>query len=98
MNPTLRWQSGAAATGRVRQAARIAAGLIAKAAAGLSRQAMNRRVLHKLGVMSDRELKDIGLVRQDIADAATSAGDASLLLLARRDERRIARRRSEGRH
>ncbi|GJE19253.1 DUF1127 domain-containing protein [Methylobacterium marchantiae] len=65
--------------------------LLAQIASGLSRQAINRRVVRKLAVMSDRELKDIGLVRQDVEDAGSGVGDASLLLLARRDERRGAR-------
>lgn len=69
--------------------------LAARAAEGLSRRAINRRVLHQLGGMSDRELRDIGLVRQDVTDAATLAleTDSTLLLLARRNERRGVRGR-----
>ncbi len=76
-------------------AARLAAGLAAGIAEGLSRRAVNGRVLRKLSVMTERELKDIGLVRQDVADAGASGEDASLFLLARRDERRAARRRED---
>ncbi|CAA2102850.1 hypothetical protein MBUL_01895 [Methylobacterium bullatum] len=78
-----------ALSGRLAQLARQ---LLANAAAGLSRQAMNRRVLRKLSVMSDRELKDIGLIRQDVTDAGTGEADASQFLIGRRDERREARR------
>ena len=81
-----------AVEGLARSAARIVAGWWEAAAAGLSRQAQNRRVLHRLSAMSDRELRDIGLVRQDVADAALPGnGDASLLLVARREERRGGR-------
>ncbi|WP_019905415.1 DUF1127 domain-containing protein [Methylobacterium sp. 77] len=66
--------------------------LLTEAAEGVSRQAINRRVVRKLSVMTDRELKDIGLIRQDVMDAVTSADDASELLMVRRDERRGARR------
>ncbi|WP_311274132.1 DUF1127 domain-containing protein [Methylobacterium sp. WCS2018Hpa-22] len=69
-------------------AARLFAGL----AAELSRQAINRRVLRKLSVMTDRELKDIGLIRQDVMDAGAVEADASQFLLVRQDERREARR------
>lgn len=81
-------------TGGLAQAAsRIVSGWWQAAAAGLSRQAQNRRVLQSLSVMSDRELRDIGLVRQDVMDAALPGhGDASLLLVARRGERRGGRR------
>lgn len=67
----------------------------AAAAAGVSRAAINRRVVRQLGVMSDRELRDIGLVRQDVLDSATLLldGDASSFLIGRRNERRCARRR-----
>ncbi|QGY04624.1 DUF1127 domain-containing protein [Methylobacterium mesophilicum SR1.6/6] len=60
--------------------------------AGLSRAAMNRRVLQRLSTLSERELKDIGLTPQDVADAcAPGTGDAIDLLVGRRDERRHAR-------
>jgi len=74
--------------------AHLASGILARIAAGLSRQAINRRVLRQLSAMSERELKDIGLVRQDVADAfvLSGTGDASLFLVARRDERRAGRR------
>ena len=77
-----------ASPGLAQAAFRIVAGWWKAAAAGLSRQAQNRRVLHRLSAMSDRELRDIGLVRQDVVDAALPGnGDASHLLLARREER-----------
>ncbi|TXN63035.1 DUF1127 domain-containing protein, partial [Methylobacterium sp. WL18] len=60
--------------------------------AGLSRAAMNRRVLHRLSTLSERELKDIGLTPQDVADAAVPGPrDATDLLIGRRDDRRRAR-------
>lgn len=75
--------------------ARVAARLTAFGAelrAGLSRAAMNRRVLQRLSTLSDRELKDIGLTPQDVADARVpGTGDAIHLLVGRRDERREAR-------
>ncbi|KQP61547.1 MULTISPECIES: DUF1127 domain-containing protein [unclassified Methylobacterium] len=70
----------------------LATRAVAHIARTLSRQAMNRRVLRQLSAMSERELKDIGLVRQDVADASCGEGDASVLLVARRDERRSVRR------
>lgn len=71
-----------------------ASAVLAAVAAGLSRAALNARVLRQLGAMSERDLKDIGLVRQDIFDAAALPrdGDATNLLLARRAERKAARR------
>ncbi|KAA0124927.1 DUF1127 domain-containing protein [Methylobacterium sp. P1-11] len=75
--------------------ARTAGPVLAVAAevrAGLSRAAMNRRVLQRLSTLSDRELKDIGLTPQDVADACVpGTGDAIHLLVGRRDERRHAR-------
>ncbi|MDO9425279.1 MAG: DUF1127 domain-containing protein [Methylobacterium sp.] len=80
---------------RLSRARGILAGLLAPVAAGLSRAAINARVLRQLGGMSERELKDIGLIRQDLFDAAALRldGDATSLLLARRDERKAARHR-----
>lgn len=78
----------------LKAATRLASGILSRIAAGVSRQAINRRVLSQLSSMSERELKDIGLVRQDVADASllSGIGDASLFLVARRDERRAGRR------
>ncbi|MCJ2132900.1 DUF1127 domain-containing protein [Methylobacterium sp. J-026] len=60
--------------------------------AGLSRGAMNRRVLQRLSTLTERELKDIGLTPQDVADAGVpGTGDAILLLVGRRDARRRTR-------
>ena len=91
MTTIVQRQTTTTTSGPLGQVSRILGRLFAKAAAGLSRQAINRRVVAKLAVMTDRELKDIGFVRQDVEDAGTTADDASLLLLARRDERRGAR-------
>jgi uncharacterized protein YjiS (DUF1127 family) len=67
--------------------------LIAAMAEGVSRRAMNRRVLQQLSAMSERDLRDIGLVPQDVEDACLPEnGDASLFLIARRGERRGSRR------
>jgi uncharacterized protein YjiS (DUF1127 family) len=69
-----------------------AAAFAAELRAGLSRAAMNRRVLQRLSTLSERELKDIGLTPQDVADARVpGACDAIRLLNGRRDERRHAR-------
>lgn len=75
-----------------RRVSLVAARLFTGLAAELSRQAINRRVLRKLSVMTDRELKDIGLIRQDVMDAGAVEADASQFLLVRQDERREARR------
>jgi uncharacterized protein YjiS (DUF1127 family) len=78
----------------LRRARGAVAAFLAPMAAGLSRGAINARVLRQLGAMSERELKDIGLVRQDLFDAAALRrdGDPTNLLLARREERKAARR------
>ena len=74
------------------QAARAVAEAAAEVRTGLSRAAMNRRVLHRLSTLSARELKDIGLTPQDVADAAVPGPrDATDLLIGRRNERRRAR-------
>ena len=50
-------------------------------------------VLQRLSTLSERELKDIGLTRQDVADAGVpGTSDAILLLIDRRDARRRGRR------
>jgi uncharacterized protein YjiS (DUF1127 family) len=53
-----------------------------------------RRAMAQLGVMSDRELADVGLCRQDLRDAsALSFGeDPTAMFAARTAERRRARR------
>ena len=74
------------------RAAALVAGLRARAQAGLSRAAMDRRVLQQLSTLSDRELKDIGLTPQDVADAGVpGTEDAIGLLIGRRAARRRAR-------
>ena len=71
--------------------ARIAA-FATRLGADLSGAARDRRVLHQLASLSDRELKDIGLWRQDVHDAGLMEnGDASHFLLDRREARRAAR-------
>lgn len=74
-------------------AGRVAA-ISRRIAAAVSRDAINRRVLRQLSAMSERDLKDIGLVRQDVVDASSlyADRDASLFLVGRRDERRASRR------
>ncbi len=52
------------------------------------RVATNRRVLHRLSVMSDRELRDIGLIRQDVRDANLPGVDAIAFLRDRREAQR----------
>ncbi|TXN04222.1 DUF1127 domain-containing protein [Methylobacterium sp. WL64] len=74
------------------RAARAIAEAAAEVRTGLSRAAMNRRVLHRLATLSERELKDIGLTPQDVADATVPGRrDATDLLIGRRDDRRRAR-------
>lgn len=95
---TIRNTGGAAlplSSSHLRRARGAVAGFLAQMTDGLSRAAFNTRVLRQLGSMSERELKDIGLIRQDLLDAAALRldGDATNLLLARRDERKAARHR-----
>lgn len=80
-------------TGRVRASLRaLTVAAAAQVRFDLSRRAMNVRVLHRLSMMSDRELKGIGLVRRDVVDAALPpCDDAVHLLLERRETRRIMR-------
>lgn len=85
-------QSAAARPTWIARAARAIAEACAEIRADLSRAAMNRRVLHRLSTLSERELKDIGLSHRDVADAfGLGIGDAIDLLNGRRDERRSAR-------
>ncbi|MHB2208731.1 DUF1127 domain-containing protein [Methylobacterium sp. CM6257] len=78
---------------RIARSAGAIAEAIAEVRAGLSRAGMNRRVMQRLSTLSARELKDIGLTPQDVADAhAPGIGDAIDLLIGRRDERRSAQR------
>ncbi|WP_342108913.1 DUF1127 domain-containing protein [Methylobacterium sp. SI9] len=85
-------QTAAARTPWITRTARAIAEAAAEIRAGLSRAAMNRRVLLRLSMLSERELKDIGLTRQDVADACgPGAVDAIDLLNGRRAERRRGR-------
>jgi uncharacterized protein YjiS (DUF1127 family) len=87
------------ARGAIASAKARLSGVLAAAAAAVSRAAINRRVVRRLSVMSDRELRDIGLVRQDVLDSEILLldGDASNFLIDRRNERRAARRVPRGR-
>lgn len=73
----------------------VRAGMVARCAESLSREALNRRVLYRLSVLSDRELGDIGLTRWDVRDAAAlgSGDDATIFLTGRREGRRTSRLR-----
>lgn len=87
---------GSETGGTGRAAPRFASGwlteALARLRADLSRPAMDRRILHRLAVMSDRELRDIGFVRRDVHDArAPDAGDVATFLVARREARRVLR-------
>ncbi|MCJ2090043.1 DUF1127 domain-containing protein [Methylobacterium sp. E-005] len=76
----------------ITRAARALAEAAAEIRAGLSRAAMNRRVLQRISTLSERELRDIGLSCQDVADACgPGISDAIDLLNGRREERRQAR-------
>lgn len=67
---------------------------LARLRADLSRPAMDRRILHRLNVIIDRELRAIGFVRRDVHDArAPDAGDVAAFLVARREARHALRRR-----
>jgi uncharacterized protein YjiS (DUF1127 family) len=67
---------------------------LARLAAALARYGENRRLLRDLAAMSERELRDIGLSPQDARDAGQlhPAEDVGGLIVARRAERRVARR------
>ena len=75
-------------------ATRVVAGwkrVAARVSSDLSRPALNDRVLHRLSTLSDRDLRDIGLDRSDLVDAALPEnGDATRFLVARRDARHQA--------
>lgn len=66
----------------------LAGGLVAKAARAMAR----RHTLHQLGEMDDHMLRDIGLTRSDIRDAAAEPiwRDATQVLVSRSVERRAA--------
>lgn len=79
-------------TSWIARAARAFAEAAGAIRADLARAAMNRRVLQRLAMLSARELRDIGLTPQDVADACgPGTADAIDLLVGRRDERRRAR-------
>ncbi|MEP9378228.1 DUF1127 domain-containing protein [Aquabacter sp. CN5-332] len=67
-----------------------AAGLAVKAARAIER----RRALNQLGQMEDHMLRDIGLTRSDVRDAASEPlwRDATQVLVTRSVERRVAAR------
>lgn len=94
--------AGPVTAGRTRTVMAVATArlgaIFAAAASGISRSAINRRVVRQLSVMSDRELRDIGLSRQDVLDSEILPleGDASCFLIGRRNERRAGRRVPRG--
>ena len=49
----------------------------------LAAQAEKRRVYHELSMLSDRDLADIGIAREDVPRIAGFAGDATLPRLTR---------------
>lgn len=61
--------------------------------ADLSQPAMDRRILHRLSVMSEDELQRIGLTASDVSAArALEAGPVADFLAARRARRRFKER------
>jgi uncharacterized protein YjiS (DUF1127 family) len=64
--------------------------LVLRIAAWPLRVIAARRVMAQLGAMSDHELSDIGLYRQDLRDATAAplGGDPTSVLAARAAERR----------
>ena len=70
-----------------------AAGLLGQAAAWPFRVAATRRAMAALGALNDRELADIGLVRQDLRDVSALAlnEDPTAILAERADQRRRRR-------
>jgi uncharacterized protein YjiS (DUF1127 family) len=69
------------------------ASALRRALAWPARVSAERRAMSQLARMSDYELSDIGLVRQDVVDAGALRSDAeSSAMLARR---RAARERSD---
>ncbi|MDP4025301.1 DUF1127 domain-containing protein [Methylobacterium sp. NEAU 140] len=76
----------------VRRGLGFIAAALARLADDLGRPARDRRVLHRLSTLSDRELRDIGLWRQDLSDAVLPEnGSVSAFLIDRREARRAAR-------
>jgi len=65
---------------------RGAAAALARAMAWPGRVGAARRTMHELSRMSDYELRDIGLTRQDLSDASALPldSDPSALLVRRR--------------
>lgn len=65
---------------------------LARLRADLAPAAMNRRILHRLTVMSDDELRGLGLTRQDLRDARLwEIRNVADFLVARRETRRKSR-------
>ncbi|MFT0860493.1 DUF1127 domain-containing protein [Ancylobacter sp. G4_0304] len=65
-----------------------------KAAFGFARAVYHRHTLSQLGEFDDRMLKDIGLTRSDLRDAASGPlwQDPTAVLVVRAVERRASRR------
>ena len=76
---------------RVSNAARAALGLFDRVLLWPARALETRRLLDDMGAMSEHELRDIGLTRQDLRDAtALPAGqDPGLLFATRVASRRV---------
>ena len=75
-----------------RQASRDAASVLRRALSWPARVGAARRTMSQLARMSEYELRDIGLTRQDVADATALPLDAdpSTLLVRRRAAREHA--------
>lgn len=84
--------SGAVATLVLLAASAIGQG--AKAAAHLRRALQRRRVITQLAQLDDHMLRDIGLTRGDLRDAAAApmGADPTQVLVLRTTERRVAQR------
>lgn len=55
---------------------------------GFGRPAMNRRILHRLALMDEAELSQLGLTSQDVREAGTQEfADVAAFLTARRARR-----------
>ncbi|MGR7996300.1 DUF1127 domain-containing protein [Xanthobacter sp. ZOL 2024] len=69
----------------------------AKAVVNLSRTLEHRRVISQLAGLDDHMLRDIGITRADLRDAAAEplGADPTRVLVLRSTERRVAQRLSQ---
>ena len=83
---------------RFRSVVRAALGFIDAVLLWPQRALENRRLLDRLGTMSEHELRDIGLTRQDLRDATAlpSRRDPGVLFAARAAARRVSPGRRTG--